>query len=78
MSCARAGSCAHLTYGSTSSTARGLASRGSMSSISRVCWPAVTISGVLLCQAVTRLPMPLPIPGAVCRLTCAGRPVACA
>ncbi|BCJ58417.1 hypothetical protein Jiend_18390 [Micromonospora endophytica] len=75
-SCALTGSCAHLTYGWGSSVGWRAASRGSSSSISRVCWPAVMISGVRLCQAVTMLPMALPVPGAVCRLTCAGLPVA--
>ena len=55
-----------------------LDSHGSISSISRVCCPAVTINGVRLGKAVTRLPSALPNPAAVCRLTSGGRRVACA
>ena len=43
--------------------------------ISRACWPAVTMSGVLPSYAATRLPIALPVPAPVCRLTNAGLPV---
>ena len=42
----------------------------------RACCPAVTSSGVLLAWALKIAPMPLPTPGAVCRLTIVVRPLA--
>jgi len=75
---ARAGSYAHLTHGRGSIVASTLVSHGSSSSIWRVCCPAVTISGVLFWNAVSRLPIAFPSPAPVCRLTSAGRRVACA
>ena len=44
----------------------------------RACWPAVTTSGDLLACALKIAPIALPTPGAVCRLTSVGRPLACA
>src|SRR5215203_3509833 len=41
----------------------------------RSCCPAVTTSGVLLCQADTSAPIAFPRPGPVCRLTRAARSV---
>src|SRR6185437_11808941 len=51
---------------------------GSHKTISRVCWPAVTMSGMLPLYAATRLPIALPVPAPVCTLTTAGLPVDCA
>ena len=67
-----------MTHGRGSIVASTLVSHGSSSSISRVCCPAVTISGVLFWNAVSRLPIAFPSPAPVCRLTSAGRRVACA
>ena len=44
----------------------------------RTCWPAVTSNGDLFAWALKIAPSPFPTPGAVCRLTWAGRPDACA
>ena len=44
----------------------------------RTCWPAVITSGDLLAWALKIPPTALPTPGAVWRLTCVGRPLACA
>ena len=44
----------------------------------RLCWPAVTSSGVLFACALKIPPIPLPTPGAVCRLTWPTVPLACA
>ena len=44
----------------------------------RACCPAVTTSGDLLDCALNSAPIALPTPGAVWRLTSAGRPLACA
>jgi len=44
----------------------------------RTCWPAVMTSGDLLACALKIAPIALPTPGAVCRLTSVGRPLACA
>jgi len=44
----------------------------------RDCCPAVTTSGDLLAWALKIAPIAWPTPGAVCRFTSAGRPLACA
>src|ERR1700684_3949291 len=68
----------HFTHGRGGRASLLLVRYGSQSTISRVCWPAVTISGVLLLYAAIKLPMALPVPAAVCRFTSAGLPVDCA
>ena len=75
-STARGGSAEYFTVGRGSSVARVFVSIASSVIIGRTCWPAVTISGVLLAAALTSAPTALPTPGAVCRFTSAGRPVA--
>src|ERR1700733_5472837 len=75
---ARLGSYAHFTHGAGIRVGSGLDKYGSHNTISRVCWPAVTMSGVLPLYAATRLPIALPVPALVCRLTNVGLPVDCA
>ncbi|WP_208948191.1 hypothetical protein [Segnochrobactrum spirostomi] len=77
-SAARAGSQLHLTHGRGSSVALTFVRSGSSISISRVCWPAVTISGVRFWNAVMRVPIPLPTPTPVWRLTITGLRSPCA
>ena len=75
-SCARGGSKLHLTNGWTTRVASRLVRLACIVIWARTCWPAVTSSGEWFACALKIAPMPLPTPGAVCRLTCAGRPEA--
>ena len=77
-SCARGGSWLHLTYGCGPTVASRLVRFASIVMWGRTCWPAVITSGDLLAWALKMPPTALPTPGAVCRFTCVGRPVACA
>ena len=67
-----------MTTGRGSVAASTLVSSACMVIIARTCCPDVTTSGALFAYAVKIAPTALPTPGVVCRLTSAGRPVACA
>src|ERR1700732_752718 len=73
---ARGGSCAHFTYGCGPSTASRLGRLAAIVIWGRTCGPAVITSGDLLAWALKIPPTALPTPGAVCRFTWVGRPVA--
>ena len=75
-SCARGGSWLHFTYGCGPTVASRLVSSASWVTCARTCWPAVITSGALFASALPIPPTALPTPGAVCRFTCVGRPVA--
>ena len=68
-SCARAGSCAHFTYGCGPIVESRLVRLASIAIWARACWPAVITSGDLLACALKMPPTALPTPGAVCRFT---------
>ena len=73
---ARGGSWLHFTYGCGTTMASRLVSSASWVTWARTCWPAVMTSGALFARAVQIAPTALPTPGAVCRLTWVGFPVA--
>ena len=75
---ARGGSCAHFTYGCGPTVGSRLVRFASIMICGRTCWPAVITSGDLFAWALKIPPTALPTPGAVWRLTCVGRPLACA
>jgi hypothetical protein len=75
-SCARGGSKLHLTNGWTTRVASRFVRFACMVMWARTCWPAVTTSGEWFAWALKIAPIPLPTPGAVCRLTWVGRPEA--
>ena len=68
-----------MTYGWGPMTARSrLVRLASIVICGRTCCPAVITSGDLLAWALKIPPTAFPTPAAVWRLTCVGRPVACA